>query len=746
MFQIIHFKSDTTTYDDVNCIDKSDLELSDFLLATLVDVCDCVPKSMQKVYYNPAMLATSAMLLPNFLRMFFLTKKYVLLFAAKSAKLLNPSLDIIFKDVDNTWDEISSKSFVAIDVLALVSNVAIGIAAISDYFSSPELVPYGANLCLSTHATFGIMYKPVVVSFFGAVVAVFDVVYWNSIESKPKALRRAMGHADHPENPSLDQNYIVYSCMAIVAVMYIAWLSVSLTFLPLAVPFFVIVIFSGFCIPFLAIFGMSEMLRRTEAALDKRFVSSRKGVKIDKSLFVKAILVQLISTVVLLATTASFYLDKDWTASYDKAAALVRALQYDFEFDVEFTFGWPRLPHLGEIYFVLAFSVLAFQLFVKNIIRLYYGTGANTFGTKTLQKALEQRKRGSEFEDVNAFVITSAILLLNVLSSALYVAIKMDMFVLKVSADRTFNKAKKTFEEQRKKARKVLPEARESTDKCRSDAKNVQQEILKLRSEAKDIDTKIMEQEILLIDYHRTLAEAPKTVEEVDQMLFLSQLERNAAVGGASYHGCSDISLSPVDDSDVREGICTFLVGTTMELSTSELIVELFKYDLPDLKRLGLYGVVDVIDSRALSVLLQERQARNSDFIVYTKEGDSTQIEDVLDVSLENFEEGVGDVDLSWLHMIRADIFHMRSWSSCRSINISSCKESYGTISCMLPWIRRTIHSSMKHFWAGDIRVFEYTPSIEKIYLGDTKCRGGNVLAPLSWISTLAVSFQIFCR
>jgi hypothetical protein len=260
------------------------------------------------------------------------------------------------------------------------------------------------------------MYKPAVVSFFGAVVAVLDVVYWNSIESKPKALRRAMGHADHPENPSLDQNCIVYCCMTIVAITYVAWASVSLTFLPLAVPFFVIVILSGLCIPFLAIFGISEVLRRAEAALDKRYGSSGKDVKIDKSLFVKAILVQLISTVVLLATTSSFYLDGDWAASYDKAAALIRALKCDFEFDVDFTFGWPKLPQLGEIYFALAFSVLAFQLFVKYFVRLYYGTVVSTFGTKTLQKALEKLKKNSESGNVlDANIISAIVLLHNVL-------------------------------------------------------------------------------------------------------------------------------------------------------------------------------------------------------------------------------------------------------------------------------------------------------------------------------------------
>jgi hypothetical protein len=527
------------------------------------------------------------------------------------------------------------------------------------------------------------MYKPAVVSFFGAVVAVLDVVYWNSIESKPKALRRAMGHADHPENPSLDQNCIVYCCMTIVAITYVAWASVSLTFLPLAVPFFVIVILSGLCIPFLAIFGISEVLRRAEAALDKRYGSSGKDVKIDKSLFVKAILVQLISTVVLLATTSSFYLDGDWAASYDKAAALIRALKCDFEFDVDFTFGWPKLPQLGEIYFALAFSVLAFQLFVKYFVRLYYGTVVSTFGTKTLQKALEKLKKNSESGNVlDANIISAIVLLHNVLSTSLYVAIKMDMLVLRVSANRKFTNAKKYIEDQHKEAPKRLP--KEFTS-AKSEVRKKHQEILMFRAEAKNIDLKIAKQDKVLFGYQQELTKAPKTIKDVDQMLFLSQLERNAAIDGMSYSGTSDISLSPVESFEVREGICSFLFGTNKELPTSQLIVKLFKYDLPDLKRLGLGGVGDIIDGYALSVLLKER-ARNSDFVVYTNndDDDSTQVEDVLNASLVHLDADIHDVNLSWLKMIRADISEMHTWSNCRNIDISNCDEIYGKISCNL--------------------------------------------------------------
>jgi hypothetical protein len=510
-----------TNHDDVNCIDKSDLELADFLVETLVDVCDCVPTSMQKVYYNPAMLAASAMLLPNFLRVCLLLKKYALHFSMVLAKNFFPSLaqrgTAVIKDV---WGDISGKIFVVVDVLALISNVAIGISAITDYFVSPALAPVGANICYSTHATFGVMYKPVVVSFFGAVVSVFDVVYWNNIELKPLALRRAMGHADHPANPSVDQNYIVSLCMAIVAAMYVAWASVSMTFLPLAVPFFVVVLVFGGCIPLFAIFGMSEMLSRAESALDKKFIIEGAKEKVDKSLLVKAILVQLISTVVLLASTSSFYLDQDWAGSFDRAVALLRALQYDFAFNVEFTFGWPKLPQLGAIQFALALSVLAFQLFVKFFIRLYYASGANTFGSTALYNALGQLKK-SKMEDIVRANFNGAIIILHyVLTTALYVAIKMDSFVLKLTANRKFNRAEKVYINKREESALRLIEGVEETTLFQKEAHEVNSIIVRLNAEVDGLHKKLQRETTKLISIQSKLAKAPKTILELDRMHF----------------------------------------------------------------------------------------------------------------------------------------------------------------------------------------------------------------------------------
>jgi len=158
-------------YDDNNCIDKADLDLADFLIGTLVDVCDCVPKSMQNIYHNPAMLAASAMLLPNLLHVLFLAKKYITYFIAMLNKISAGYLQFIFaiedySSTDNMTEDFLKEVCIAIDVLSLILNIAIGLIAILDYFTSPYLLALGGNVCQSTHATFGVVYKPVLVSFF----------------------------------------------------------------------------------------------------------------------------------------------------------------------------------------------------------------------------------------------------------------------------------------------------------------------------------------------------------------------------------------------------------------------------------------------------------------------------------------------------------------------------------------------------------------------------------------------------
>jgi len=129
----------------------------------------------------------------------------------------------------------------------------------------------------------------------------------------------------------------------------------------------------------------------------------------------------------------------------------------------------------------------------------------------------------------------------------------------------------------------------------------------------------------------------------------LNQLERNAAVGGNVYYGCSDISLSPANAAELREGVCAFLLGKTSDISnTSELILELFKQDIPELERLGLGGLEDGINGCALSILLKKR-VHNPDFVVYTKKSNDIdiKIDEVLDGSLADLEKDMQELDLT---------------------------------------------------------------------------------------------------
>ena len=185
---------------------------------------------------------------------------------------------------------VADKGCVTIDVLALLLNLIVGLLSISTYFSSPDLVPYGGGMCRLAYATFGAMYKPAVISFYGALVAVCDLVYWRIIEGKPKATRVIMGHANHKSEPPISENALTFSCLVVVALVYVCWASVSLAFLPLAVVFFPITLIFGVFLPAILLYGVKAVLEGAERALDVRLKLEDQTVAVNKSVLVKAIL------------------------------------------------------------------------------------------------------------------------------------------------------------------------------------------------------------------------------------------------------------------------------------------------------------------------------------------------------------------------------------------------------------------------------------------------------------------------
>ena len=219
------------------------------------------------------------------------------------------------------------------------------------------------GMCRLAYATFGAMYKPAVISFYGALVAVCDLVYWRIIDGKPKATRVIIGHANHKSEPPISENALTFSCLVVVALVYVCWASVSVAFLPLAVVFFPITLIFGVVLPAILLYGVKAVLEWAERALDVRLkLEDRTAVAVNKSVLVKAILAQLVSTVVLVATTSRFYTEGGWSESIKAALELAGALRFDFTFNLAYTFGWPELPGLPAIHFAAAVGVLSFTL------------------------------------------------------------------------------------------------------------------------------------------------------------------------------------------------------------------------------------------------------------------------------------------------------------------------------------------------------------------------------------------------
>jgi hypothetical protein len=691
------------TYDENNCLDLANVELSDFLVSTLVELCDCVPKQSHNAFYNPATMAVTAMLVPNLLCMALLVAKYAKFYIQKLPRCLSPTTE---DDVEllTKNDVFIARLSVPISVLSFILNTAVGLSSLVGYFTSPDLAPYGNGLCHAAHVTFAVMYKPALISFFGAVVAGCDVVYWRFIESKPPVMRQAMGHMDHPEEPPLDENYITFSCILVVALVYLAWASVSLTFLPLAGLFIPVVLVFGLSLPVVLLYGVGELLERFEAVLDGS-ISEEEGealqeepleatsslpsknnapkggpehnkgaklggpVKVKKGFIVKAVLAQLVSTVVLVATTATFYVDGDWPSSVENTAVLARALINAFSFDLEYSFGWPELPRFAMINFSLAVGVLAFQFFVTNFVRLYYGTGANQFGTTKISNQAEENE---------GFIARTYA----VLNSALATAIAIDGFVLRREASKRFQKAKKSFE------RRIDSAPTESSPQMKKVKEKIAEMHADLNHHRRVVKAETRKVEMVGSDldrYEHYYSTRVLTKIDLGHEFFVNQLEYLVSAGGGrTLESIHDLSLASTE-LHVRDGIAVFLLNEPCA-DTNRLIHALFsKFVLPELRQLRLDKIVDIdtID-RDACLGLMKALSQNPHLTILLDEN----IKGSKSLELPNNVDQVisKKTDLSWAAPLKADIGGMQTWRNVESLFLDGCEHFVGDISFLKHW------------------------------------------------------------
>ena len=204
------------------------------------------------------------------------------------------------------------------------------------------------------------MYRPVTISAFAALVAVCDMCYWRQVENMPEGVRVAMGKFDHPVKAPLEENMVVtVPCAAVLAGFYFLWLGAATTFLPLALPYAPVIIVMAGVLPVIFQYGLSWVFRHFEKFFDN--FTKHAPVSIPGGLTVKAILAQLVCTVIMLATTGSFYTNGQ---RYFESAKTVRTLLDGFRMDVSFNFqyafSWPTsLPSVSKIHFSIALGVVS---------------------------------------------------------------------------------------------------------------------------------------------------------------------------------------------------------------------------------------------------------------------------------------------------------------------------------------------------------------------------------------------------
>ncbi len=110
------------------CLDADDVAESAFLVSTLVDVCECVPRGLMGAYYNPVTMAVSAMLVPNIVYIVLLFVKYSKPLRAAvinklKACLTEDEIEYIKVGGASAAEIFAEKACVAINVLTLMLNL-----------------------------------------------------------------------------------------------------------------------------------------------------------------------------------------------------------------------------------------------------------------------------------------------------------------------------------------------------------------------------------------------------------------------------------------------------------------------------------------------------------------------------------------------------------------------------------------------------------------------------------------------
>ena len=317
------------------------------------------------------------------------------------------------------------------------------------------------------------------------------------------------------------------------------------------------------------------------------------------------------STVVLVATTSRFYTEGSWSESIMAALELAGALRFDFSFNLAFTIGWPKLPGLPAIHFAAAVGVLLFHFVVTNFFRIYYGSGADTAGTATIQHAFDAAHCSGEYSS-NRSVHNSITSAHAALATGLSTAILIDLTVAKIEASRQFTVDEAKFIEA-KKTSVSLEAPADSENKLRLQGvvkelrKELEMQKAKNEEAVKDAAThahgatKAIEDALARARFE--LKSLPQSVRDLEASHFERMLVVDAVTGRfkKTYKGVYVLSVTASDVSK-RKTVATFLLGDEGAWEdTSRILQVLSELNFPDVEQLIFHDRSVTFDVMLLS-------------------------------------------------------------------------------------------------------------------------------------------------
>ena len=129
----------------------------------------------------------------------------------------------LMEQVDTVKEQVDTMKVVKrkLTMPLLLVNLAVSLWVLNGFLVT---APAGDIVCMSTHITMSLAYKPLSLSMLGVVATLCDMATWFRVDQLDPSLRKLQGHQDHDSDaPPLDINVFSSGALFVVALLVVAY-------------------------------------------------------------------------------------------------------------------------------------------------------------------------------------------------------------------------------------------------------------------------------------------------------------------------------------------------------------------------------------------------------------------------------------------------------------------------------------------------------------------------------------------